>query len=224
MPCRSSSFLWMCSGSTGRVGPVAKPGCPDGPRRTALAMTSREEDGATLRLLETTGRSQERPRRSVRRTLRQPKRGRAAVGEVLGVPFFWHARTAKELITALLRQDTCFTRVRQLYNAQRACTGVKDAQAQIAHLNANLTGTIRFPGPCANCGRSVMVGCMKREVRSQQSLQGKRVWGAGVADTGRSTFRTVSVRAILLFLNHTRAACVSKRQQRWQTRAPSNAS
>jgi hypothetical protein len=51
-------------------------------------MTSREEDGATLRLLETTGRSQERPRRSVRRTLRQPKRGRATVGEVLGVPSF----------------------------------------------------------------------------------------------------------------------------------------
>jgi hypothetical protein len=51
-------------------------------------MTSREEDGATLRLLETTGRSQERPRRSVRRTLRQPKRGRATVGEVLGSLFF----------------------------------------------------------------------------------------------------------------------------------------
>ena len=86
MPCRSSSFLWMCSGSTGRVGPVAKPGCPDGPRRTALAMTSREEDGATLRLLETTGKSQERPRRSVRRSLRrrQPKRCGDGRAEVLG--------------------------------------------------------------------------------------------------------------------------------------------
>ena len=104
MPCRSSSFLWMCSGSTGRVGPVAKPGCPDGPRRTALAMTSREEDGATLRLLETTGKSQERPRRSVRRSLRrrQPKRcgdGRAECS-------VQNVAAHRELITARLPECT----------------------------------------------------------------------------------------------------------------------
>lgn len=53
-------------------------------------MTSQEEDGATLRLLETTGRSQERPRRSVRRTLRQQERAseRATVGGVLEGSFW----------------------------------------------------------------------------------------------------------------------------------------
>ena len=94
----------MCSGSTGRVGPVAKPGCPDGPRRTALAMTSREEDGATLRLLETTGKSQERPRRRVRRSLRrrQPKRcgdGRAECS-------VQNVAAHRELITARLPECT----------------------------------------------------------------------------------------------------------------------
>lgn len=95
-------------------------------------MTSREEDGATLRLLETTSRSQERPRRSVRRTLRQPKRGRATVGEVLGVPFFWQ----------------------------------KSDEAG-AHHGASKTDT---------------------DIDPQQSLQGERVWGAGVADTGGRLF------------------------------------
>ena len=90
----------MCSGSTGRVGPVAKPGCPDGPRRTALAMTSREEDGATLRLLETTGKSQERPRRRVRRSLRRRQPKRCGVGRA--ECSVQNVAAHRELITARL--------------------------------------------------------------------------------------------------------------------------
>ena len=162
MPCRSSSFLWMCSGSTGRVGPVAKPGCPDGPRRTALAMTSREEDGATLRLLETTGRSQERPRRSVRRSLRrrQPKRcgdGRAECS-------VQNVAAHRELITARLPECTIKQNAACIHRGRGAIRrGVSLESAGPAAGYARST----TPSTCET--ESPKVGAKSRKSKSRES-------------------------------------------------------
>ena len=164
MPCRSSSFLWMCSGSTGRVGPVAKPGCPDGPRRTALAMTSREEDGATLRLLETTGKSQERPRRRVRRSLRrrQPKRcgdGRAECS-------VQNVAAHRELITARLPECT----INSIQNAACIHRGRGAIRRGVSLESAGpAAGYARSTTPSTCETESPKVGAKSRKSKSRES-------------------------------------------------------
>ena len=237
----------MCSGSTGRVGPVAKPGCPDGPRRTALAMTSREEDGATLRLLETTGKSQERPRRRVRRSLRrrQPKRcgdGRAecSVQNVAAHRELITARLPESTINSIIQNAACIHRGR---GAIRRGVSLESAGPAAGYARSTTPSTCETESPKvgAKSRKSKSRESKSREpkVESQRKSESPKVEQSKsslspsprsnksetseMPDGGVKCAGTVErgPEKSRVFFYHTR---VSKRQPRWLTRAPSNAS